>query len=101
VHETTTFLLVTWPNVHRFKKNTGRRSNKPFFIWLLTIPPHLKYVTTVPCNISLVALFSDISVSQISVVTYARSGGIFNNVFNFFYCKLTSESDIEKILKIG
>jgi len=37
VHETTTFLLVTLPNVHRCKKIlTGRRSNTLFLIWLLT-----------------------------------------------------------------
>jgi len=28
----------------------GRLSNKPFLVWLLTTPPHLKYVTTLPCN---------------------------------------------------
>jgi len=31
VHETITFLLVTLPNIHRFKKKiTDRLSNKPF-----------------------------------------------------------------------
>jgi len=34
----------TLPNIHRFKKVTDRLSNKPFLIWLLTTPPHLKYV---------------------------------------------------------
>ena len=33
---------------------THRLSNKPFLIWLLTIPPHLKCVATLPCNLSLV-----------------------------------------------
>ena len=28
------------------------RSNKRFLIWLLTTPPHLKYVATLPCNLS-------------------------------------------------
>jgi len=37
VLETTTFLLVTLPNVHRCEKIlTGRRSNTLFLIWLLT-----------------------------------------------------------------
>ena len=34
-----------------------RLINKPFLIWLLTSPPHLKYVATLPCNLSLVACF--------------------------------------------
>jgi len=32
VHETITFLLVTLPNIYRFKKTTVRLSNKPFLI---------------------------------------------------------------------
>jgi len=72
-------LLVTLPNIHRFKtKFTHRRSNKPFLISLLTIPAHLKYVATVSCNLSLMACFIDINVSQGSVATYTRCGGIFN-----------------------
>ena len=39
------------------KKITDRLSNKPFLIWLLTTPPHLKYVATLPCNLSLIACF--------------------------------------------
>jgi len=46
-------------------------SNKPFLIWLLTAPPHIKYVATLLCNLSLMACFSDINVSQGSVTTYA------------------------------
>jgi len=34
-----------------------RLSNKHFLIWLLTTPPHLKYVATLPCNLSLIACF--------------------------------------------
>ena len=56
VNETTTLLLVTLPNIHKFKKIfTDRLSNKPFLIWLLTTPPHLKHVATLPCNLSLMA----------------------------------------------
>jgi len=57
---------------------TLRLSNKPFLIWLLKTPPHLKYAATLPCNLSLVACFAHINVSQGSVATYARCGGIFN-----------------------
>jgi len=44
----------------------------------LTTPPHLKYVATLPCNLSLIACFADIDVSRGSVATYARCGGMFN-----------------------
>jgi len=44
---------------------------------ILTTPPHLKYAATLPCNWSLMACFADINVSQGSVATYSRYGGIF------------------------
>ena len=47
-------------------------------MWLLTTPAHLKYVATLPCNLSLMACFADINVSQGSVATYARCGGSSN-----------------------
>ena len=79
VHETITFLLVNLPNIHRFKNIFTRRlSNKPFLIWLLTSPPHLKYVAALSCNLLLMGCFGDISVSEGSVATYARCGGTFN-----------------------
>ena len=78
MHETTTLLLVTLPNIHRFYFFAYRLSNKPFLIWLLTTPSHLKYVATLPCKLSLMACFADINVSQGSVATYARCSGIFN-----------------------
>ena len=65
MHETITFLLVTLPNIHRFYFFTHD-------------PPQLKYVATLPCNLSLMACFADINVSQGSVATYERCGGIFN-----------------------
>ena len=55
---------------------TRRVSNKPFLIWLLTTLPHLKYTATL--YFVLKACFADINVSQGSVTTYARCGGIFN-----------------------
>ena len=36
---------------------TGRLSNKPFLLWLLTTPPHFEYVAALPCNLSLIACF--------------------------------------------
>jgi len=56
-----------------------RLRNKPFLIWLLTTSQQLKYVATIPCNLSLMACFADINVSQGSVATYARCGGISDN----------------------
>jgi len=44
-------------------------SNKPSLIWLLTTPAHLKYVATLPCNLSLGACLAGINVSQGSVGT--------------------------------
>jgi len=64
---------------------THTLSNKPFLIWLLTTPPHLKYAATLACNLSLMACFADINVSQGSVATYAKCGEMFN-IWNFF-CK--------------
>ena len=62
-----------------------RLINKRLVIWLLTAPPHLEYVTTVLCNLSLITTlvcdchsFSDINVSQGSVATHMKCGGIFN-----------------------
>ena len=75
MHEITTLLLVTLPNIHPFKKFyffTHTLSNKPSLIWLLTTPSQLKYVATLPCNLSLMACFADINVSQGSVATYAK-----------------------------
>jgi len=40
--------------------------------------PHLKYAAILPCNLSLMARFADINVSQDSVATEARCGGIFH-----------------------
>jgi len=79
VYETITFLLVTLPNIHRLKISfTHRLSNKPFLICLLTTPPHLKCVATLPCNLSLMSYFADVNFSQGSVATYARCGRIFH-----------------------
>jgi len=81
VHETTTFLIVTMANIHRFKKITDRISNKPFLMWLLRTQPLLKYVATLSCNLSLIACFLTLVFSQGSVATYAKSDGMFNNLF--------------------
>jgi len=78
-HHFVTF--VTLPSIHRFKKILNvELNNKSFLIWLLITPPHLKYVATLPCNLSLTACRAETNVSQGRVATYARCGGIFNNL---------------------
>ena len=77
--DTTTLLLVTLPNIHQFYFFHSPTQQYPFLIWLLTTPPHLKYVATLPCNLSLMACFADINVSQGSAATHARCSAIFNN----------------------
>ena len=63
-------------------------------------PPHLKYVTAVPCNLSLITTFvgecrsfSDINVPQGSVATHMRCDGIFSK---WFAANLLGKSDSEK-----
>jgi len=58
---------------------------------LVWTPPYLKYVATLPCNLSLVTVFAEINVSQGSVAAYARCGGIFNIRLSPNY-KFTRES---------
>ena len=58
---------------------------------LLTTPSHLKYVARLPCNLPLIT-FSDINVSQGSVATFGRSGGI---LYKPVYYKFTEESSGE------
>ena len=97
MHETTTLLLVTLPNIHRFNFFlTHTLSNKTFLIWSLTTPPHLKYVATLSCNLLLRACFADINISQGSVATYARCGGIFNIHLN---ANLLGNLSVKKFLK--
>jgi len=76
------------------KFSPDRLSNKPVLIRSLTAPPHLKYIATLPYNLSWNCLLSDINVSQGSVATYARCGVIFSNHFS---ANSSEESLCEKI----
>jgi len=51
---------------------TDRLTNKPVLIWLSSTPPHLKYVATLPCYLSLMSCFLTLMFSQGSVATYVR-----------------------------
>ena len=88
MHDTTTLLLVTLPNIHRLKKFTRTLSNKPFLIWLLTTPLHLKYVTTLPCNLSLMACFAGI-VLQGSQVVFTVISELIRFLLLVFFCFYT------------
>ena len=46
---------------------------------VIKIPPHLAYVATLPCNLSLMACFADINVSQGSVAYISNVWWDFNN----------------------
>ena len=79
-------LPVTLPNVHRFKKivSPANSTIKSVLKWLLNNPPHPKYVATLPCDNDACfrfSLFSYIDVSQGSVATCLRCGGIVNDDF--------------------
>ena len=68
-------LFVTLPNIHRVLKLF--HSDSAINLWLLTTQLLLKYVATLHCDFSLMACFA-INVSQGSVATYTRCGGIVN-----------------------
>ena len=70
------FELIEAPHRAHNAKNVNCRINLSQFGY--QPPPHLKYIPTLPCNLSLMACFADTNVSQGSVATYARCGGIFN-----------------------
>jgi len=57
---------------------------------------YLKYIATLPCNLSLIACFADINVSQGSVATCARCGGIFDIHLT---ANLPRNLPVKKILK--
>jgi len=57
-HNNHFFVCKFLPNIHRLKKiSTVILGYKPFLILLLTIPPNLKYMATVPCNLLLIICF--------------------------------------------
>ena len=80
------------------KIHSHTHSNKPFLIWLLTTPSHLKYVATLPCNLSLMACFADVNDFKGSVPTYARCSGTFNIRLT---ANLPRSRPVKKIFLIG
>jgi len=59
--------LCTWPYTAKRQRKCTRQpiNNKPFLIWLLTSPVHLNYVTTLLCNLSLIACFLALMFRQV------------------------------------
>jgi len=83
VHETTTFLLVTLPNIHRFFF-TGKVNNKPFLNLVINNPttPQICSYTTLQFIVN--RLFSDVCVSQSSVATCAYVGFLINDLLQIY-----------------
>ena len=63
------------------KKINDTLDNKPFLIWLLTTPPHLKCVATLPCNLSLFACFLTIMFHKVVWQHMQGVVGFFNKLF--------------------
>jgi len=55
-------------------------NNKSFLIWLLTTPPHLKYVATLPCNSSFIACFLTLTFHKVVWRRYASAGASYDLV---------------------
>ena len=89
------YIFAKYSPILPFFSLTDRLTNKPFLIWLLTTPPHLKHAATLPCN-SLRACFADVNVSQGSVAIYTRCVGMFNIHLT---ANLTRNPPVKKIMK--
>ena len=63
------------------KKINDTLDNKPFLIWLLTTPPHLKCVATLPCNLSLIACFLTMMFHKVVWQHMQGVVGFFNKLF--------------------
>ena len=79
-----TILFVTSPNFHNLKNSFISRVNEKY---LVSNSSHLKFLAILPCNSSLIVIrisecyFSDIHISQGSVATCLKHGGIFQHEF--------------------
>jgi len=61
--------------------NTFRLASiKPYIKPVGILFTYFTYVTTLPCNLSLMTCFADVDVSQGSVATYARCDGSLKNI---------------------
>jgi len=74
------FLACNFAKYSPIKKNLLTVSNKRFLIWLLTTPPHLKYVATLPCNLSLIASFQTLMFHKVVWHTHTHP---FNGPFSW------------------
>ena len=80
------FLPVTSPDVDRLQIFFQVKQNIKFVI---NVPPHLKFIATLPCDVSLITAyisyrccFSDAIMSQSSVATRLRCGWKFHENFS-------------------
>jgi len=72
-------MTIILSNLNRLKNFTGRFLSKFVFKWILTIPPHLAYVATLPCETLISAKQAINDKLQSSIATYLRCGGVVNN----------------------
>ena len=73
-------MTILMSNLNRFKDIFTRRFLGKFAVkWILKVPPHLAYVTTLPCETLLSATQALNDKLQCSVAAYLRCGGVVNN----------------------
>jgi len=72
-------MTIILSNLNRLKNFTGRFLSRFVFKWILTIPPHLAYVATLPCETLISAKQAISDKLQSSIATYLRCGGDVNN----------------------
>ena len=74
----------TRPKTH--DHNSAKFLDKFAVNWISTIPPHLAYVSTLPCE-TLVSAKQAINYKlQGIVATYSRCGGVVNNQIKKVHC---------------
>ena len=69
---------VLLSNLNRLKKFTERFLGEFAVKWILKVPPHLAYVTTLPCEALMSAKPAVNDKLQGSVATCLRCGGVVN-----------------------
>ena len=72
--------------LNRSKKNNGKFLGKFAVKWIITIPPHLACVATLPCETLMSAKEALNEKLRGSVAAYLRCGGVVDNKLRKVYC---------------
>ena len=72
--------------LNRSKKNNGKFLGKFAVKWIITIPPHLACVVTLPCETLMSAKEALNEKLRGSVAAYLRCGGVVDNELRKVYC---------------